>query len=122
MALDLATFRARFPEFSGVPDPVAQLQIDDAILDVSETVFGDRTDLVVAFLAAHRLASSYDSVGNATGGSSSMVVSSSVDGVQATFLVPDGMSALDSMLWSTSYGQRYIELRNRFTSGPVVVG
>ena len=123
MAVTLVSFRARFPEFAGIPDATLQVYVDDAIADVDPGIWGDETtaDRAISFLAAHRVASSLDAAGGAVSGQGGALVSASADGVSSTWAQPEGLSALDLALWATVYGQRFIELRNRFTAGAFVV-
>jgi len=116
------TFRARFPEFDGVPDSRLYLTLEEAEADVADR-FGDARTRLVAFLAAHRLA-----VTDAEGGASqvangaAVATSVSVDGVSISHAIPANLSFADAELYSTHYGQRFIDLRNRFVVGPHLVG
>lgn len=55
--LDLAGFRARFPEFKAVADSYLQAKLDDAALRLSPAVFGARINEAHGWLAAHLAAS-----------------------------------------------------------------
>lgn len=57
MALDLAAFRARHPEFQNVDSTLLQTKLDDAAKRLSPAVFGDRFDEAHAWCAAHLAAS-----------------------------------------------------------------
>jgi ABC-type branched-subunit amino acid transport system ATPase component len=123
MPVTLVSFRARFPEFSAIADVTLTVYIDDAIADVDPNIWGDTTtaDRAISFLAAHRVASSLDATGAAVTGQAGALASATADGVSSTWVQPEGLSAIDMALWSTVYGQRFLELRNRFLSGPLVV-
>jgi hypothetical protein len=119
--VDLATFRTRYPEFDDVPDPTAQLQLDDAEADTSANFFEDMHARAIQALTAHRLAIGFDEDGNPTGGQPGALIMAAVDGVQSQYEIPEGLSAADIGFWSTAYGQSYLEIRNRFGHGPYVV-
>lgn len=55
MAVTIASLRARRPEFVEVGDGVVQGAIDDAVTEVDERIFGEKTDQAVSLLAAHKL-------------------------------------------------------------------
>ena len=124
MSVTLTSFRARFPEFAGVPDARVQIYIDEAIADLDQGIWDSTAtaDRATSLLAAHRVANELDSSGNATGGQGGFLTSASADGVSSSYAMPTGLSTLDAQLWSTQYGQRFLELRNRFTAGPILVG
>lgn len=124
MAVTLVSFRARFPEFDGIVDPTVQVYIDDAIGDLDQGIWGDATvaDRATSFLAAHRLATELDSAGGTTTGQVGALSSASADGVSSTWVMPENLSAGDLALWSTSYGQRFLDLRSRYVIGVMVVG
>lgn len=123
MPVTVATFRARFPEFSGIGDATVQIYVDEAIADVDPNIWGDTptADRAISFLAAHRLSTSLDAAGGAVSGQGGALASASADGVSSTWVLPQGLSPIDMALWGTVYGQRFLELRNRFTAGPIVV-
>lgn len=54
--LDLAGFRALFPEFKTAPDPLVQSRLDQAALRVDTSVFGTRINEGHGLKAAHLLA------------------------------------------------------------------
>lgn len=56
--MDLAAFRARFPEFRAASDPLVESVLAEATLRVASDVFGDLTDAAIGYLAAHLLAGS----------------------------------------------------------------
>ena len=118
----LADFRTRYPEFDGVADAVVNVYIDDAEQDTSATFFGDWHPRALAALAAHRLSTFLDASGNATGGQGGALAAASADGVSATYEMPTDLSAADVLLWGTTYGQLYLEIRNRCGVGVLVAG
>lgn len=112
-------FRTRYPEFVDVPDAVVDLALEDAEADTSSSVFGDLHARAIGALAAHRMATALGSDGSFVGGQVGALQMATVDGVSSTYVMPVGLSAADLALWSTPYGQMYLELRNRFTAGPI---
>jgi hypothetical protein len=119
-ATDIATFRARFPQFDSVDDAVVTLCLDDAELDAAESVFGDLWGLAVSWLAAHYLATRYDLAGGASGSAPlQRQTARTVDKASVTF-ADTGEGGFDSMLASTRYGQEFLRLGRRFTGGPIV--
>ncbi len=124
MAVTVGSFRARFPEFAALSDATVLIYVDEATADLDPGIWGDTptADRAISFLAAHRLATSLDAAGGAVTGQGGALASASADGVSSTWAQPEGLSAIDLALWGTVYGQRFLELRNRFTAGPIVVG
>ena len=57
MALDLAGFRARRPEFQNIADETIEAGLADALNRLSVEVFGDRFNEAHMWLTAHLLAS-----------------------------------------------------------------
>ena len=58
MALDVATFKARRPEFNPTPIDVVQVALDEAARECDPRLFGDRIDDAVGLLTAHKLSAS----------------------------------------------------------------
>ncbi|MCK6585954.1 MAG: DUF4054 domain-containing protein [Polyangiaceae bacterium] len=56
MALDRATFRARFPEFNTADDAYVDAKLAEALLQIDASVWGTKADLGQGYLAAHLLA------------------------------------------------------------------
>lgn len=56
--MDVATFRASFPEFRTASDPLIGLRIAEATRRVAPETFGDLTEDAIGYLAAHLLATS----------------------------------------------------------------
>ena len=108
--IDPASFKIRFPEFVSVDDARIQLFIDDAIVILNESYWGEKYDLGLYYLVAHYLI-----LGDTTeaGSSSSIgpVSSKSVDGVSISYAQFTPTNEADALLFSTVYGQRYLALR-----------
>ena len=111
MATSLSDFRTRFPEFASIADVVITLALNDAA-DLMEVVIWDtKYDTGQAFLAAHFVKLSSD----ASGGASAAVgpISQAATGpIAVTYAVTASSNVGDDMLRSTTYGQRYIQLRD----------
>lgn len=56
MAVNRNDFLARFPEFEPASRPMINASIAEAVRGVDATIFGDKTDDAVRWLAAHLLA------------------------------------------------------------------
>ncbi|TAK30993.1 MAG: DUF4054 domain-containing protein [Myxococcaceae bacterium] len=54
MAVTVASLRTTRPEFTETPTAVLQAAIDDAVNEVDDRVFGEKTDQAVSLLAAHK--------------------------------------------------------------------
>lgn len=124
MAVDVPTFRARFPEFAGIGDATIQVYLDDTVADLDQGIWGEEAvaDRATSFLAAHRLATSLDADGSAISGQGGALSAASADGVSSTYAMPEKLSAEALDLWSTVYGQRFLDLRRRYVIGVLGVG
>ena len=122
MAIDLATFRALYPEFDAVADPTVQIQIDRSESYLCPDSWGDCYDAAVLARAAHTLSLSQARVAAAQSvngavvvpGGSGAIQSASVDGVSTSFAstgasISDRNS--DSWYAQTPYGQEFLALR-----------
>lgn len=56
MAVDNATFLARFPEFTPATTAMVTAALGEAVRNVDESVFGDKTEDACFWKAAHLLA------------------------------------------------------------------
>lgn len=120
MAITVAEFRIRFPEFSNVtdyPDARIQLFIDDAstiYMGSDETRWCNYYNIAQAYLAAHLLYTAEQaSFGNASA-NVGPISSKSAGGVSVTKAVQVKLrSDGDEYFMTTQYGQRYITLRNQ---------
>ena len=116
--VDSATFLIRYPEFSEIDVARIDVFLDDAEADTSETFFGTTHARAISALAAHRMAVQLDEDGNAVTGQAGALSQASADGVSSTFVIPDGLPSADTLLWSTVYGQAFLEIRNN--RGPAI--
>ncbi len=105
-----ALFKIRFPEFDSVVDVRIQLFIEDAVLILNEAYWGVKYDLGLSYLTAHSLKLGVDSsIGNDE--AATMLSGKSVDGTSVTFAAPTINDQSDAYYASSSYGQRYVQLR-----------
>jgi hypothetical protein len=123
VAIDIADFKTRYPEFDPVADPVIQLALDDSEMDVVVAKVGDYYERVVFALAAHRLAlqPGVAAVGGPSGGG--LLASKSVGDVSASYVTPSDLTTSTYQLNSTIYGRTYLELLARgMGSGTMATG
>ena len=124
MALDLAAFRARFPEYSDdtvYTDPYVQVFIDDALEDVNKTKFKETiADRITAYLAAHYLTIG-ELTKNGNAGSTAPVSSHAVGEVSVSYAVNNAEKGSDAYFNSTSYGQQYMTLLRRYCPGIITL-
>lgn len=120
MAPSTASFKIRFPEFEPIPDIRVEMFIDDAVLELSESSWGDRYDVGVYYLAAHLLAMGSET---AAGNPSGIVPISggSADGLSTTFSRSPSTSMTQEYWQSTSYGREYMRLKRTLFAGARVV-
>jgi len=124
MALDLTSFRARFPEYSVVadyPDAYVQVFIDDAIEDVNQTKFKETiADRITAYLAAHYLTiAELSKAGNQ--GTVAPVASQSVGEVSVSYAVANLDKGSSAYYKATVYGQQYLALLKRYCVGMISI-
>lgn len=121
MAITIADFRARFPEFSDdteFSDAAVQQAIDDATDTMaSEANWCGRYDRAALMLAAHFLTldTRAEAGDSRTAGT---ITSRSAGGVSVGYAT--GVRKGDEFLSSTVYGQRYIQLRNMCFPGVAI--
>ena len=120
-APDVAGFRARFPEYANDPpsDATIQVYLDDALLFVGATPWGEKYNLGVYYYAAHLLTLALKSASGAVGGASGPVSGRSVDGTSVNYATATMTSGSEAWFNSTTYGQRYLVMRK--TLGLIVV-
>ena len=117
---DVATFRAKFPEFAAVSDAKIDIELEEAELSLAASVFGTSHIRAILFLAAHYTMLSVDLGGNAVmAQGSSPLVQATADGVSSTYATPatDKLWSGDLALSSTSYGQRFLVIRAQHVAG-----
>lgn len=127
MAVDVATFRIRFPEFSDnteFPSERIQLFIDDSVIlhiGTDELRWGGKYDIAQAYLSAHLLSIGGETELGSKAANVGPVSSKSAGGVSVTkAVVAKDRSEGDDFYSSTSYGQQFIIIRNRCFAGALV--
>ena len=114
MAVTAQAFLIRYPEFKDVNQVKIKMAIDDAALQVSARIWGNLYEQGVYALAAHLLylGGGYEADGQADGQPARTVASESADGLSISYGSSNaGLSGEYGTYETTSYGQRYLELR-----------
>ena len=78
---------------------------------MNETYWGTKYDLGLYYLTAHYLTLAEKSA-NGSSSSNGQIASKAVDGVSISYNNPTSTSDTDTYYNSTTYGQRYVVLRN----------
>jgi Protein of unknown function (DUF4054) len=105
MTVTAIDFKQRFPEFSDMPDPAVEFNLEEAGL-FAGTWSGPGRDLAVMYLAAHFTAISRVSAD--TDGRD--IVSETIGRLSTTYRSPQAGSAVIMDFGTTSYGKRYQQL------------
>lgn len=121
MAVDIATFRVRYPEFDDPVQSDAQIQVllDDAECDFSRSKLSDNTcgdniyDRIIFSLAAHNAQLSVNrGKGNTAAGG--VISSKSVGKVSVSYSRATSNSQSDDFFNQTIFGQTYLQLLNKY--------
>jgi len=121
MAVDIATFRIRYPEFDSpvLEDPALQIALDDAVIDFSRSKLSNDAggqniyDRIVFLLAAHEARlGELRAEGNKMGGAA--IGSKSVGKVSVGYSRASSTSASEDYFLQTIYGQGYLQLLRRY--------
>ena len=107
--ITVSDFKTRFSNYSAVADALIQAMIDEAVLILNATYWGNKYDTGLLYYSAHLLTLDLKASAGATG-SVGAVSGKSVDGVSVSYSVPSGGGSNDDWLKSTVYGQRYSAL------------
>lgn len=113
----VVSIKTRFPEFADVEDAVVEFAIEEAALEVK----GNWTigyNLAIVYLTAHYIASAVAASASSVGGGGD-IASESFGRISISYA--QGSTASHSDLTTSSYGERFIALRDRNFGGPVVV-
>lgn len=123
MAVTLAGFRARFPEFATAADATVLLCLDDAALEVAAGAWGTLYERGSYYHAAHFLALRIAATTGAIpgGGVPGDVASRAVGDVSVSFVRSAPGSASDSSFIRTAYGTEYLRMLRRAGHGAVLV-
>lgn len=128
--MDIATFRAAFPEFSDTtvyPDAQVTFWLNLAVLLVNATRFGALTDYAISLFIAHNLALERAAAAGGAGGGAPGLTMGAMTGktigkVSASYDVSVGLVA-DGGNWNlTTYGTRFLWLMNLGGMGPAQFG
>jgi len=116
MAFDLAVFRLRYPELSGVTDDVVLAAADQApcYLDLDCI-----DDCAVYLLTAHIVQLGQNAIKNIPAG---QITSASIDKVSVTVAQAPSTNSFSYWLASTRYGQQLSALLSRAMTGVRSVG
>jgi len=124
MAVTYDSFIILFPDF--ITAVVAEQDritayIAQASNSVPSSVWGDWTDEGISYLTAHIL-SLANQAGSGAGGSGSGVITKvKVGQLEKTYGFSIDLVTTENGLLSTSYGQRYLQLRNQLSLSPLTI-
>jgi hypothetical protein len=110
-------FKSRFPEFSTIDDSRIQLFLDDAELEISQTVWGKLYDKGISYLTAHELSMATATENGKTGGLKSEA-SKSVGNVSVSYNNPT-YDEYNNYYTTTAYGKKFIDMKNKIKAGKV---
>jgi len=112
----LQKFHLRFPEFNDMSYDRIQLFLDDALLYINTTFWGEKAEVGQFYLAAHLL-----SCGEATNEGQingvSNLTSHSADGASVSFGSIVAKTVSDIFYQTTKYGQHYLMLKQSVSHG-----
>ncbi len=118
MALDLAQFRASYPEFVNVPDAVIQRYLTEFTV-LYTGCYGEYFDALQGYYVAHMLATNYNlTTGQSGGGSVTVVTTGRSVGDVSVSGQAIGVGSDGSMWDGTTYGQMFKNLITLFGAGP----
>lgn len=108
----VAEFRVRYPEFARVADQQIALALSDAALHFSNKAWGKFYALGLQALAAHMVALASRIRPGQLAAAAVPITSKRAGDVQISYASTQGASMADTILATTAYGQRYLELRS----------
>ncbi len=114
------SMKFKFPEFADIDDATLEFAIEEAAMTVTDAweVSGS---LALMYLAAHLVAAGVASANALASGGGGAVQSESIGRFSITYKsLPNSSAAVDD-LSSSSYGNRYIDIRALNFGGPVIV-
>jgi hypothetical protein len=114
------SIKTRFSEFNDVEDNVIEFAIEEARLEVG-TNWTSGYDLAIVYLTAHYVACSIAASSSGGSGDGGDIASESIGRFSISYAKSAFDDAVHSDKSSTSYGRRYVELRERNFGGPVVI-
>jgi hypothetical protein len=116
MIADLATFRALYPEFDGVPDATVNLYLTDSLETLSESAWGRCYAKAAMLYTAHELSLALSRQASAVGGvapQTGLLQSGSEEGISFAFARTPAANASSEWLGQTPYGQGYAALQRQ---------
>jgi hypothetical protein len=125
MAINVETFRARFPEFSDEAEysnSRINLFITDSVIYMGdqESRWQGKYDLAQSYLSAHLLISGEKTELGDISASSGAIQSKSAGGVSVSkAVVAKDRSDLDEFYMSTAYGQQFLNVRGLCFAGAI---
>ncbi len=135
MALDIALFRQRFPEFADptlYPDVTLNTFYDMACIFVEDdgcpwkTLTGKRLTLVLEYMTAHLLILSKQATAGGAGSAESnqggFETSATIGEISVTKLAPPAKDAWDWWMYQTPYGQALMALLSVLAVGGLSIG
>lgn len=118
----VASIKARFPEFDGIPDARIGAVIEEVGLQFDTGWPEAEYTIAYRYLVAHTLVAEGALNGGAGAIQSGPVVSESLGDASVTYAQPSGgFSLTASALLTTEYGKRYVLMRNQSFAGPLVL-
>lgn len=115
-------FKTRFPEFDSVDDTRVQMFIDDAVLELIQSVWDVYYDLGLFYLTAHYLAlATASNQGNGSSSAVGPLSQATVGNVSASFAKKTPGTDSEEYYNSTQYGQRYWKMMSQVATKPVLV-
>lgn len=110
-------FKLLYPAFATTPDEAVQAALDYAAVRVGDGWSDEDGPLGISYLAAHNLTLDGHGAGAKVAGQRMAGVRSMSSG---TFAASFEANSDDSVLRTTSWGKRYLELLARYAGGPLV--
>lgn len=114
----VVSIKTRFPEFADVDDAVVEFAIEEAALEVGSN-WTSGYNIAIMYLTAHYIASAITASAASGTGAAGDIASESIGRFSYSYAAVATASADDKS--SSSYGSRYLELRDRNFGGIVVV-
>jgi len=122
MAVTVADFLIRFPEFADLADQRIELFLADAQLEVGQSAWGPLYEKGVFLLTAHFLQLNQNRQGGGNGSvESAPIASKSIGGVSISYARSASGSNIADWYLSTVYGSEYWQYVQRLGMGAVAV-
>lgn len=115
-----AEIKARYPALSTIADPVIEVAIADAVPWFDADRWGAFYAQGFAAFVAHMVVADQRAAAGNAAGASGLMTSKKVGDVEVQYAAP-AVSIADVAFASTSYGQRYLQLRRLIGIGGISV-